>query len=272
MKKLKVSMVQMNSGNNIERNFMTVKRFISRAVYSGSDLIVFPEVFLYRGSVKRRKDAAERICSKIIPELSRIAGQKGIAILCGTIPEKSPVEGKYYSTSILIDKSGKKIGKYRKIHLFDVNIKNKLISKESWYLLPGRKTLVCEAGGAGIGFAICYDLRFPEMFRKLVDKGARIIVLPADFSRVTGEAHWKALIRARAIENQVFMVCPNQWGRNPDSGKESYGHSMIVDPWGNIIAEAGLKGNRLLTAEMDFINQKKIRQELPCLKHRKLSV
>lgn len=257
----------MNSGSSILKNMDTVKKFIIKASNSGSSLIVFPENCFYRGPASGYYNAAHDIKNEVIPELVKIASKFDITIVCGSIIENSRAKDFYYNTSIVIDNAGDIIGKYRKIHLFDTRTKG-IVCRESKHFMPGRSVEVISIGKIKLGLAICFDIRFPEQFLKMALSGALVIAVPSDFTNRTGVFHWKPLVTARAIENQVFMLCPNQWGINPLTGKPSYGNSLIADPWGRTLNRATRTGNRLLTADLDIDILEKIRMDMQCLKHR----
>ena len=182
--------------------------------------------------------------------------------------EEIPASPKAYNTSLLFDPSGKLLASYRKIHLFDVDLANGVSARESDTRAFGDGIVVAQTELCDIGLSVCYDLRFPELYRALVAKGARLIFVPSAFTAYTGRAHWETLLRARAIENQVYIIAPDQFGKSPKSF-ETYGRSMIVDPWGKILGELS-DGPGIVMAEIDLEYLAKVRAELPALDHRKL--
>jgi predicted amidohydrolase len=200
--------------------------------------------------------------------MARLARELRIYLVSGSILERIPGHRKAYNTSSLYDPNGNVIARYRKIHLFDVNIARGVSTRESETRLPGDQPVAVETEFCPMGLTICYDLRFPELYRALVAQGAQVIFVPSAFTAVTGEAHWEPLLRARAIENQVYIVAPDQLGKNPKSF-DTYGNSMIVDPWGRVIARAPDMAAVIL-AEIDLAYVAKVRAELPALSHRKL--
>lgn len=265
-KKLKVAVIQMTSTNNKKKNLADAKKLIIKAVKNKAEFILLPEVFNFRGSFVDTANQAEPIPGESTQFISSLAKKYKVAILIGSIMEKS--KGKPYNTSVLIAKNGKIISKYRKIHLFDIKLKGQEIL-ESSRNSPGEKPSLTKLFGIKIGLSICYDLRFPELYRNYTEKGAEILCIPSSFTKPTGEAHWHTLIKARAIENTCYVLAPNQAGIG-SSGIKTYGHSLIVDPWGKILAEGKSSGEDIIYADLDFEYLEKIRKNLPCLKHRKL--
>ena len=211
---------------------------------------------------------AEAIPGATSEFLSRLARELGIYLLGGSILEEIPASPKAYNTSLLFDPSGKLLASYRKIHLFDVDLANGVSLRESETRAHGGDVVVAPTSLGTMGLSVCYDLRFPELYRRLADKGAHLIFVPSAFTAFTGQAHWETLLRARAIENQVYVIAPDQFGKSPNSF-ETYGHSMIVDPWGKILGEL-FDGPGIVMAEIDLDYLAKVRTELPALDHRKL--
>jgi len=250
----------MNSGTNMNKNLETMIGFISQAAKKKAGIIVFPEYCFYRGKTSGLGAAAEFVKQKAFPALKFYAEKNSVCIVAGSAPEEVRGKNKFYNSSFVLDGRKKSVTKYRKIHLFKA-VADKKIDENKIYK-KGKKTSVFPFEGHGIGQALCFDLRFSSLFQKLSEKGAEVIVMPSDFTAFTGKAHWKTLVRARAIEWQIFMIAPNQWGKNPSTGVRSYGHSVIIDPWGNILAEAPARGNRLLLAELDFDFQNQVRRRI----------
>ena len=196
-----------------------------------------------------------------------LATELGIYFLAGSILETVPNENKVYNTSLFFSPNGKLLARYRKIHLFDVQVNDEVNVFESDTRMAGDEVVVARTEFCPVGLTICYDLRFPELFRKLIERGAQVVLLPAAFTAVTGKAHWEPLLRARAIENQVYIIAPDQVGQAPNA-IATHGHSMIVDPWGRILAEAK-DSPGVIHAEIDLDYLAKVRKELPALSHRK---
>ena len=189
-------------------------------------------------------------------------------VACAPRPERAALPGKVHNTLVALAPDGRLAARYRKIHLFDVDIPGGAQFQESATVAPGGDVVVLDTPVVKVGLSICYDLRFPELYRALERQGARVVVVPAAFTQHTGKDHWHALLRARAIENQVYVLAAGQFGQNADR-RVTYGHSMIVDPWGTILAEAPDR-ECVIVAELDLAYQDKVRRELPCLAHRRL--
>lgn len=268
-KNIQAACLQLNANEDFNANLKRAYRHFQKALKQGANLITFPETFFWRGPRKDMRHMACDVSGAIIDNYRKQAKKEGVAILLGSVIEPSPQKGKYSNTSVLISEKGK-VTKYRKIHLFDIGIKGKVEIKESAYSYAGEKIVTAEVLGVRVGLSICYDLRFPELYREFAARGAKIAFVPANFSKHTGRAHWHVLLRARAIENQMFVIAPGQSGMHPSTGIESYGHSMIIDPWGQILAEAGAKGETVISSRLDLQKQKELRQALPVLRHRRL--
>ena len=260
---IKCAICQLMISDNKEKNLAKAEKMIRNASENNIDIAILPEIFNSPYDTKFFKQYSETYPSATTDMLSSLSGELGIYIIGGSICEK---EGDYYyNTSYSFDRSGNLIGKHRKIHLFDINIKDKISFKESDVLACGCKTTVFDTEFCKIGVLICYDMRFPELIKKMVKEGAKIIVSPASFNMTTGPAHWELLARTRAVDNQVYFLAASP-ARDIKSGYVSFGHSIIVNPWGEIIAEADEKECILYgDLELDFLE--KIREELPLLKH-----
>lgn len=260
--------VQMVASDDKAANLREAERWVRRAANDGARLVALPEVFIWRGKKSSERENAEAIPGPTSKSLAGLAAELKIYLLGGSILEAIPGSGKSYNTSLLFDPSGRIIAAYRKIHLFDVDLANGVSLRESATRAPGTAIAVAQTELCAPGLSICYDLRFPELYRALVAQGADLLFVPAAFTAFTGAAHWEPLLRARAIENQAYVVAPAQFGRSPSSF-ETHGHTMIVDPWGKIIAERA-DGAGIVSAEIDLEALQKIRCELPALKHRRL--
>jgi predicted amidohydrolase len=263
---LRVACVQLNSGDDKDANIETALRLIDDAAISGARFVALPEVWPYLGPEAGNRDAAEPIPGPLTDRLAERAARHGIYLHAGTMYETRPGEPKLFNTAVVIGPGGQIIAKYSKIHMFDVVLDGVASYQESATVAPGDDIVTLEVDGVTVGLAICYDLRFPEIFRILALKGAEVIILPAAFTLTTGKDHWEILIRARAIENQVFMVAPGQWG--PDSsGRWCYGRSMIVDPWGVPLAVAPDQ-TTAIHATLDRSHLLKVRRQIPSLANR----
>jgi len=267
--KLKVAAIQMNSSENKEKNLKQAERLIIKAVKGNAKFIVLPEVFNFRGDLKKAINAAEPIPGYSTNLISNLAKKYNVWILIGSLMEKDQKSLKPYNTSILINNKGKIVTKYRKMHLFDIKLGKKEIY-ESKRNAPGKSPNLVSINKIKLGLSICYDLRFPEFYRTYANKKAEIICIPSSFTKKTGEAHWHPLIRARAIENLCYIIAPNQCGIGSHN-VPTYGHSLIVDPWGKILAEGSGNKEAVLFAEIDSDYLKNIRKNLPALEHRKIS-
>lgn len=260
----------MSAAEDADGNIAKAVRMIRAAKRKGAHLACLPEVFHYRGNHKKFPQMAQRLSSPMIQKFRRLAAQFNIAILLGSVIEKSAERGKFYNTSILISEKGKVAGVYRKMHLFDIHLRGQMEVSEPEHILPGKKTVVSDLCGVKAGLSICYDLRFPELYRKLASRGAKMVFVPSNFTEKTGKAHWEILLRARAIENQIFIIAPAQTGINPASGIRSFGTSLIIDPWGRVLARGRRAGEEIVTASLDFRRLEKLRREFPVLRHAKI--
>ena len=259
--------VQMTASSSKAENLAKAEMFVRFAAERGAALVVLPEVFSWRGRHRKEPEQVESIPGPTTHRLQELATRHDIHLLAGSFLEKSG-ESRAYNTSLLFSPAGDILASYRKIHLFGVDIPRKVSIKESDSMKPGEEVVTATTQLGTVGLSICYDLRFPELYRGLTQRGAQVVFVPSAFTFPTGAAHWEALLRARAIENQVYIVAPNQIGKNV-YGFADYGNSMIIDPWGKILARAPDK-ECVITAEIDLDYLEKVRRELPCLVHRRL--
>jgi len=270
---MRVAAIQMASGSNISGNLLQAEKHISRAVADGAELVLLPENFGMIGAepkdvVACREKPGEGPLQRFLAEQSR---HHGIIIGGGSIPLESDDTRHYRNSMLVYDRAGECIARYDKIHLFDVSLPDQDESyHESAVIQPGSRPLVVDVGIAKLGLAVCYDLRFPELFRLLIDQGADIILIPSAFTAVTGKAHWHALLKARAIENLSFVVASAQGGFHVN-GRETYGHSLILGPWGNVLDEIK-SGSGYVIADLNLTQQKTLRKKFPVLSHRKFFV
>ena len=261
---LMVSAIQMDSQGDEAKNLSKALKLIDRAADAGAEVVTLPEMFNYIGSKLRYKEIAGRHHDIAVLELAKKCQHHAIWIHCGSMIEKAKdKQGKFYNTSILLDPEGNIAETYRKIHLFDANIGNEAV-RESEYIKPGSRVVIARISPFVFGLTICFDLRFPELFADLTFQGANVILVPAAFMALTGKDHWEALLRARAIENQVYIIAPAQIGVKYDQ-LSYYGHSMIVNPWGTILAEAK-KGESVITCELSLAEVKRIQNAVPLKK------
>lgn len=263
----KIAVIQILVTRDKAENLKHAKELIIEASKK-ADIIVLPEMFNCPYNAKTFHKYAEAYLGPTTQMLSELALLLKKVIVAGSIPEED--QGKLYNTAYTFGPEGQLLGKYRKIHLFDVAIKDGISFKESDVISPGEKALVIDLGDLKIGICICYDMRFPELFRTMVDLGAQMVIVPAAFNLITGPAHWHLTSRARAVDNQIYFVVASP-SRSDYLSYKAYGHSMIVDPWGKIIEEANT-GEMILYSDIDLAYVKKVRSELPLLTHRKPSV
>jgi predicted amidohydrolase len=265
-----VAAVQLNSTPNQEANLTRVQAFVEEAAARGAQLVALPEHFACLGSKADTAAAAQALDGPLVSRFRELAGKLRILLLLGSFPERTPGKARPYNTSLLLGPRGQILAHYRKIHLFDVDLTGALANRESEWTHPGEEVVVAALPSVSFtaGLAVCYDLRFPELFRLQVDQGANLILLPAAFTARTGRDHWEVLLRARAIENLSYVVAPAQYGEHV-SGRRSYGRSLIVDPWGTVLAQAP-DGEGVIFAQLDYERLQRLRRELPTLRHRRL--
>jgi predicted amidohydrolase len=263
---MRAAAIQLNSTDDKAQNMATADRLVRAAAADSADLIVLPEKFNVLGTHDDYVAGAETLDGPTIGWARETAKELGVDLVAGSIVEKREGHEKLGNTSVHVGPDGELKGVYRKIHMFDVVVGG-IEYRESASEDPGDEIVTSEAAEhIRLGLTVCYDLRFPELFRILAIKGARVITLPAAFTKVTGQAHWEILIRARAIENQAFFVAADQIGTHPPD-KESFGGSMIVDPWGEVLARAPDE-ECFVAANLDFAQQDDVRDKLPSLANR----
>ena len=264
---LTLAAVQMTSTSVLEENLETARAFIDQASAGGADIIALPENFSLMSETKhQRHDAAERV-NDVEAMLIAAARDNNVVIIGGSTPLPAP-DGRVTNTCLVFDDQGRRIGRYDKIHLFDVSVSSSESYSESRHISPGTEPLAVDALGLTLGITICYDLRFPELYRRLAATGAELFTIPSAFTVPTGRAHWHTLLRARAIENLAWVVAPAQVGEHT-SGRQTFGHSLIIDPWGAIVAECA-GGPGVIFAQLDRDNAAQRRQQFPALAHRVL--
>jgi predicted amidohydrolase len=262
---MKISLIQVNSTKDIDKNLNQVYNFIQESSKFNPDIIALPECFAYMIREGTKPNVNHNLFNQVISDLSSLGKEYNTFILAGTLPEPVENEDKFYNTSVLLNKEGKTVAKYRKIHLFDI-IQEKKSLQESKYIKAGKEIITTKIEGYNFGFSICYDLRFPELYRKLTDLGVDAVFVPSAFTMRTGKDHWETLLRARAIENLMYVIAPAQTGWHDDS-RESYGHSMVVDPWGTIVSQKAY-GEGVLNVEIDMNIVNNIRKQIPSLNNR----
>lgn len=263
-----VAAIQMASAPQYDANLLEAGRLIQSAKEQGAELIVLPENFPLMGMEESVKvQIREKFNDGPIQAfLSEQARKHKVWLVGGTIPIECDDPNKILAASIVYNAEGEVVARYDKIHLFDVDLENEESYKESETIASGSETVVVDTPFGKLGLAICYDLRFPEMFRQLLDKGAEIIAIPSAFTATTGKAHWECLVRARAIENLCYVIASNQGGYHLN-GRNTYGDSMVVDPWGNVLNRLS-RGAGVVLATIDINQLKNTRRTFPCLDHR----
>jgi len=266
---LHVAVVQMNSRDDKDANLAAAVELIDRAAAGGARFVSLPEVWPYLGPTGGERAAAETIPGPAVDRLAERARSHRIYLHAGSMLEVRVDEPRLFNTTVVFDPNGEIIARYSKIHMFDVSLDGVGGYQESENVAPGDEIVTCEVDGVTVGLAICYDLRFPELFRILALRGAEAIILPAAFTMTTGKDHWETLIRARAIENGVYMVAPAQVGSYSDGSGERwcYGRSLIVDPWGTVLATAP-DSPTVISAGLDMARVRAVRRQVPSLANR----
>ncbi len=262
--------VQMTSTSDVEANWESAQELVRRAVGLGAAFVATPENTNYLGPHEEKVRRAETLEGPSCARFGALARELRIHLLLGSFNEASEDPRRCRNTSVLFAPDGSRLAVYRKIHLFDIDLPGSVRFAESDTVLPGEDVVVAATPLAHLGLTICYDLRFAELYRRLAEDGAEVLLVPSAFTLATGKDHWHALLRARAIENQCWVIAPAQTGRHDDGGlRESYGHALIADPWGEVVAQAS-DGPGLALAEIDLERVERVRAALPVAKHRRL--
>ena len=265
-RKMVAAAIQMSSGPDKEENRETAEGLIRGAVSAGADLVALPELWSCHGLDEVYRANAEPVPGPTTAFLGDLARELGVYVLGGSILEGDGGAERLSNTATCFNPSGEMVAVYRKIHLFDVKVSDREYL-ESANIAPGKDIVTAKAGAATLGLSVCYDVRFPELYRLLALRGAEILAVPAAFTLQTGKDHWEILLRARAVENQAFVIAPAQWGRKAD-GRWTYGRSMIVDPWGTMLATCPDRdGYALATLDLDYLDH--FRAEFPALANRR---
>lgn len=269
---MKIALGQLTSRRDIEDNLNTCREMVTRASAQGAGWVLFPENAPFLGKDTEKPDIAEPVDGPIVDAYRKMASDHGVWVTVGSIPEKVDGDTRTYNTQVMIDPSGEIGGVYRKIHMFDVEIEGGISYVESEGVKSGTEpvatTMTIDGEEVGVGLSVCYDLRFPELYRALIDQGAKIVTVPSAFTLQTGRDHWHPLLRARAIENQCWVIAPAQFGHH-FGRRWSYGHSCVYDPWGRMVACASDRiGLTFADIDLDYLDE--VRRKMPCLDHRKL--
>ena len=273
----RVAAVQLCATPDVEANLAAIERLTRQAAERGAATVLLPEACTFLGPDAAKAAILEPLPDPAAPDpgfrpgpilerLQRLARDTNVHLIFG-FHEQAPETGKSYNTCVHVDAAGEVVARYRKIHLFDVSLADGTVLRESARTLPGRSAAVTETPFGTLGLTVCYDLRFPQLYQKLADLGAIAVAVPSAFTRPTGAAHWHVLLRARAIEAQCWVIAPAQHGRNWEK-RSSYGHTLIVDPWGEIVAELD-DGDGIVTADIDPDRVLDVRRQLPSLEHRR---
>jgi len=267
---MRLAVVQLQSTPDLDANLEATREAIAQAASMGAELVGLPENFAFMRREGEPFPCVQGEDGELVPFLAECARAHGVWLLGGTFPEAVPGDDRVHNTSVVLSPEGREVARYRKIHLFDVDLGEGGggAYQESKHFAPGDAVVVADTPFGGLGLSVCYDLRFPELYRRMVDDGARILAVPSAFTPETGKAHWEVLLRARAIETQSFVIAPAQCGQHtPD--RRSHGHSMIIDPWGVVRAQAGDEP-AVLVADVDPGQIDRVRASIPALKNRRL--
>ena len=264
-KRWRVAAIQMTSTGVVRRNLAAAGRLARRAAERGADLVALPENFAYLRSEGSRIDYRQDLDGELVDWLRGLAMELKCHLLAGSIPERIPRSRRIHNTSLLFDPSGELIATYRKLHLFDVRIRGGAVFTESRTVAPGDGLTVVDTTLGRLGLSVCYDLRFPELYRLLAKAGAQVLFVPSAFTEYTGRFHWLTLLRARAIENLCWVVAPAQTGRH-SAKRRSFGHTAVIDPWGEVVA-LKKSGEGVVTSVIDLDRLAKVRRVLPSLDH-----
>lgn len=269
MEKIKIAAIQMSTVADKMENVRTVKAYLEKIKDENPDFVILPEMFCCPYQTENFPIYAEKEGGPVWQQLSGYAKQYGIYLIGGSMPEKD-AEGNVYNTSYIFDREGKQIGKHRKVHLFDIDVKGGQTFKESDTLTAGDSNTVFDTEFGKIGVMLCFDIRFPELSRMMVNDGAKVIFVPAAFNMTTGPAHWELSFRTRALDNQIYMVgCAP--ARDVSAGYISWGHSIVTDPWGRVTGMLD-ENEGILLAELDMDYEEQVREELPLLKSRRKDI
>lgn len=271
-----VAVIQLNSQDIVEHNLSRARDLVGRAAARGAKLVVLPENFAFMGPESNKRHLAESIGDTAAPiqrALTEMARAARAVVIAGGMPTKAADPARPYNSALIVGVDGAIVASYDKLHLFDVNLFDVNIDdgasyRESRATTPGEEVRVASVLGWNVGLSICYDLRFPELYRRLVTEGAECFAVPSAFTLATGKDHWRPLLKARAIESQCYVLAAAQWGRHPGE-RVTFGHALIADPWGTVVAECP-DGEGFALAELDRTRLARVRRALPSLEHRRL--
>ena len=267
---MRVALVQMSSVDDVAANLAAAEKWVAQAADQGAELIALPETFSYLRREGSALPCAQSLDGEIVSALRGWAERHRVWLVGGSFHEAIPGDTRVHNCSVALSPRGEIVAVYRKIHLFDVDLSAQggAVYRESATVAPGSELASFETPAGVVGLSVCYDLRFPELYRSLAERGARFLCVPAAFARETGRDHWEVLLRARAIENQCFVIAPAQWGQH-SADRASHGRALIADPWGVLLAVAPDRPGVVL-ADCDLAQQDRVRASLPALRHRRL--
>jgi predicted amidohydrolase len=263
---LRVALVQLDAGGDVETNVAIAASLADGAAADGARLVALPEYLQYRGPDDGYRASARPVPGPWTEPFAAVARRHDAWILIGSLAETSDDPARPFNTSVLIAPTGSIAATYRKIHLFDVTVEDGPVDRESDRVSPGDRAVIADVDGIKVGLSICYDLRFPELYRALALGGAEVLTVPANFTERTGRDHWEVLLRARAIENGAYVLAPSQVGGPP--GQPAFGRTMVVDPWGTVIAQAPDRVG-IVAADLDLARVRSIRRQIPALANRR---
>jgi predicted amidohydrolase len=268
VRQVTVAAVQLSSGTDVDSNVTQAVELIHLAAGQGATYVQVPEHFNYLGPQSGFEEAAESVPGPTTYRMAEVARESHATVHLGSLLERSPRSGKYFNTSVLLSPRGDIIATYRKIHLFDIDVPDATVHRESDVICAGDELVVATLPLFTLGMTICFDVRFPELFRALAGGGAELFAIPSAFNAVTGAAHWDTLVRARAIENHAFIVAAAQVGTTSE-GIATYGHSMIVDPWGVVVAQSTTNGPEVVTTTIDLDEVLRRRHQIAVMEFRR---
>ena len=267
---IRIAAVQMCSRQDRVENLARAQALLEDAAQQGAQLIALPENFSFMDREGNKLQVVEDLDDgPTVRMLRDFAAAHSVVVVGGSVPLRADNDAKVTNTCLVFDTDGTLAARYDKMHLFDISLNAEHVYKESRYIEAGTEVVTFEAFGHTMGLSICYDVRFPELYRQLMLRGSKVLFVPAAFTVPTGKDHWAALLRARAIENQCYVVAPAQYGRHNEH-RETYGRTMIIDPWGQILAQAPDRDGIIITTDLDLDYLDDIRQRLPCLEHLRL--
>ncbi len=260
--------IQMTSGADKAENVLTAQALVREAAGAQATFVGLPENFSWMGPESERPSAAEPLEGPTLSTLATLGRELKVTLLAGSVLEVGAPGGRLFNTSVLLGPGGERLAAYRKIHLFDVEVGDGASYRESAAVAPGTEVVTAQTELGRVGLSVCYDLRFPELYREQAKAGATLLTVPAAFTLMTGKDHWEVLLRARAIENQAYVLAPAQWGRHSER-RQTFGHAMVIDCWGLVTARAS-DGEGVAIAPFDPERVAQVRKDLPALDHRRL--